>query len=83
MRRRFPRVATAFDLYLQCRQSQMVHLELTKDKGKKVEHKIVSFSTGLHHLPEPGGILDQPCWTFAMFTVFRNGENVGAQKTIK
>lgn len=62
---------------------QFVHYELTKDRGKKVEHKTVPFVTGFHTLPEQGGVLDQPCWTLHMFEVFRAGENNGSKKLLK
>jgi hypothetical protein len=75
-----PRVARAFELYLQCRSLNFVHFEVAKERGKKVEHKFVPFVNGWSTLPEPGGALDQPVWTMAMFEVFRAGENVGSQE---
>lgn len=80
-RRLFPRIADTFDLYLECRELQFIHLELQKQK--KVEHKIVPQVVGYHHLPEAGGLLDQPCWTITMFNIFRAGENAGNAKTLK
>ena len=55
-------------------------MEVAKDKGKKVEHKIMPFVSGWSALPEPGGMLDQPVWTMALFNIFRSGENVGVKE---
>jgi len=77
----YPRIAQAFDLYLECRELQFIHMKL--QKNKKVEHKVVQQVVGFHHLPEPGGLLDQPCWTMSMFSIFRSGENAGAAKALK
>jgi hypothetical protein len=58
-------------------------MEVTKQGGKSVEHKVVRFTTGFHSLPEAGGLLDQPCWTMELFEVFREGENRAAFKGLK
>ena len=55
---------------------------MTKDKGKKIEHRIVRFTTGYHHLPEDGGLLDQPVWTMAMFEQFKQVENHVAMEVL-
>jgi len=57
-------------------------MQVDKDGGKKVEHKIVRYTTGFDHFPEDGGLLDQPCWTIDMFDVFRQGENLAASKQL-
>lgn len=80
MRRLNPRVARAHSLYLECRELNFVHLEMAKDRGKKVEHKIMPFVSGWSYLPEPGGVLDQGVWTMAMFEIFRAGENHGVKE---
>lgn len=82
MRRLNPRVASAFALYLECRSLAFVHVPLNKDKGKKIEHKILQFSDGYATLPEPGGLLDQPVWLMALFQTFRRGENHGMKETL-
>lgn len=80
MRRLNPRIARCFELYLQCRELTFVHMEVTKDRGKKVEHKIMPFVSGWSALPEAGGLLDQGVWTMAMFDIFRAGENIGVKE---
>lgn len=80
MRRLNPRIARAFQLYLECRELNFVHMSLNKDKGKKVEHKIIPFVSGWSYLPESGGVLDQGVWTMAMFETFRMAENVGVKE---
>lgn len=56
-------------------------MELTKERGKKVEHKFLPFVSGWSHLPEPGGVLDQGVWTMAMFQTFRRAENTAVMET--
>jgi hypothetical protein len=68
-------VARAFDLYLQCRTTEMVVVKVTKERGKKEEVRMAARVTGYHHLPRAGGLLDQPCWTMDMFAQFERGEN--------
>lgn len=63
-----------------CRQLNFVHVEVTKERGKKVEHKIMPFVSGWSQLPEPGGVLDQGVWTMAMFETFRAAENKGVHE---
>lgn len=82
LRRLYPRVARAFDLYLLCRTQQLFHLEVKKNGGKSVEHRVVRFTTGFHALPEAGGLLDQPVWTMEMFERFKSGENLAASKAL-
>lgn len=53
-------------------------MEVSKEKGKRTEHRIVRFTTGFHHLPDEGGVMDQPVWTMAMFELFKEGENRAA-----
>lgn len=81
--KREPRLARAFELYLTCRTVQLFHLRVEKDKGRKVENKIVEFVTGYGQLPESGGVLDQPVWLMSIFDDFRNGENAAAAKNLK
>lgn len=75
-------MARAFDLYLACRSQQLFHIEVTKDGGKRAEHRVVRYVTGFNLLPEAGGVLDQPCWTMDMFEHFRSGENAAAVKQL-
>lgn len=82
LQRLHPRVAAAFHLYLSCRLIDHVHMEIKKDRGKKVEHKVLPLVSGYHSLPAKGGMLDQPNWTIEMFSVFRAGENFGVQKAL-
>jgi len=80
MRKNNPRIARCLALYLECRQINHVHVELKKNRGKSVEHKIMPFVTGWSALPEPGGVLDQGVWTMAMFEIFRRAENEGVKE---
>jgi hypothetical protein len=57
-------------------------MEVQKDGGKKIDHKVVRFVTGFSHFPDEGGALDQPCWTIDMFEGFRQGENAAAAKQL-
>ena len=57
-------------------------MEVKKNGGKSVEHRVVRFTTGFHSLPEQGGLLDQPFWTMEMFGHFRQGENLAASKAL-
>jgi len=82
VRRRNPRLARAFELYLQCRTVQLFHIRVEKDRGKRVENKVTEFVTGYSQLPEAGGVLDQPVWVMAVFEQFRAGENAVAAKTL-
>ena len=65
-----------------CRQTQLFHMQVTKDKGRRVEHKVVNYTTGLHSLPVEGGMLDQPYRLMEFFSLFQQGENVAAQKKL-
>lgn len=80
MRKNNPRVARCFELYLQCRELTFVHIPLNKDRGKKVEHKVLPLVSGWSALPVEGGMLDQPVWTMAMFDNFRRAENIGVKE---
>lgn len=80
MRKNNPRIARAHDLYLSCRTISHVHIPLNKDRGRKVEHKVLPFVSGWSALPEEGGMLDQPVWTMAMFNIFRAAENAGVKE---
>lgn len=82
MRANNPRIAACFSLYLECRSLTFVAMELKKDRGKKVEHKVLPFVAGWSVLPEEGALLDQPVWTMAMFNIFRSGENAGVKETL-
>lgn len=57
-------------------------MRVEKDKGKRIEHKVVNFTTGLHSLPEDGGLLDQPYRLMEFFALFRQGDNVAAQRKL-
>lgn len=57
-------------------------MEVQKDKGRKVEHKVVPFTTGYAQLPWRGGMEDQPLWTMSMFDQFMAGERAAAYKQL-
>ena len=57
-------------------------MRVEKDKGKRVEHKVVSFTTGLQSLPVEGGMLDQPYRLMEFFALFMQGDNLVAQKKL-
>lgn len=57
-------------------------MEVKKDKGRRVEHKVIPFVTGLHSLPESGGMLDQPHRLMTFFRYFEAGENLAAFKKL-
>jgi hypothetical protein len=57
-------------------------MEVQKDKGKRVEHKVVPFTTG-YALPEAGGMLDQPAWLIDMFDFFMAGDRSAVMKELK
>lgn len=57
-------------------------MEVQKDKGKRVEHKVVPWTIG-YQLPEQGGVLDQPAWLLDMFDSFMYGDRSAAMKEIK
>ena len=78
----WPEIGVAFELYLSCRQQQLFHMEVQKDKGKRLEHKLVLFTTG-YLFPAPGGILDQPDWLTTMFDCFMSGERAAAMRELK
>jgi len=80
MRKNNPRIARAFDLYLACRSLSFVHIPINKDRGKKIEHKVLPFVSGWSALPEQGGMLEQPVWTMTMFNIFRSAENLGVKE---
>ena len=82
LRKQYPELARAYDLYLMCRQQQLFHMKVEKDKGKRVEHKVVNYTTGLHSLPEEGGVLDQPYRLMEFFSLFQQGDNIAAQKRL-
>lgn len=85
LRRIYPRIAAAYDLYCECKAESILHMKIEKSSGKKnnVEHKIIPYTTGYSSLPEPGGLLDQDNWTMAMFMAFRSGERKALGKAIK
>lgn len=70
----------AFELYLSCRTVQVFHLAVEGER--QTQHIIVNLPTGYHHLPEAGGVLDQPCWTMSMFTHFQAGEVAAATRKL-
>lgn len=82
LRKRSPKVAEAFALYLMCRQHQVFSLEVSRDGGKRTEKRIARFPVGYHSLPEAGGILDQSNWLIDMFEHFKAGEQTAANKTL-
>lgn len=57
-------------------------MRVEKNRGKTVENKLTEFVTGFSHLPEAGGMLDQPVWLMTIFEHFRSGENAVAAKTL-
>lgn len=73
-------MARAYDLYLDCRNQQLVHVELPK--GKRTQHVIVPWTTGLDHLPWSGGAIDQPVTTMLFFEQFIRGDQTAAQRKL-
>ena len=57
-------------------------MRVEKDKGRKVENKVVYVTTGLHSLPNAGGMLDQPYRLMEFFSLFQQGEQVATQKKL-
>lgn len=57
-------------------------MEVQKDKGRRVEHKVLPWTTG-YALPEPGGMLDQPGWLIDMFDFFVQGERAALLRELK
>lgn len=57
-------------------------MRVEKDKGKRVEYKVVNFTSGLHSLPEQGGMLDQPYRLMEFFSLFQQGDNLAAQRKL-
>lgn len=50
--------------------------------GKRSRHEVISWPTGLHTLPESGGLLDQSAYTILMFDRFLAGERAAAIKRV-
>lgn len=57
-------------------------MQVTKDRGRRAEHKVVSFTSGYSALPCEGGMLDQPYRLMEFFALFRQGDNLAAQKKL-
>lgn len=57
-------------------------MRVEKDKGKRIEHKVVNFTSGLHSLPDEGAMLDQPYRLMEFFSLFQQGDNVAAQRKL-
>ena len=74
-------MVAAFELYQGCRTVQVVHLEVAERDQSK--HLLLNMPVSYHHYPEDGGLLDQPCWTMAMFGHFQNGEMAAAKEHLK
>lgn len=83
LRRLYPRVARVYDeLYLMCRRTQFIHVEIEK-KGGKVDHKFAEYTTGYAFLPDTGGVLDQSVWIMALFDHFRQGDAAAFSRQLK
>lgn len=76
----FPRVARSYDLYVLCRNQQLLHVELPK--GKKTQHVIVPWTMGFSQLPWVGGMDDQPFTTMLFFERFLAGDQKAAEKML-
>jgi hypothetical protein len=56
---------------------------MEKSKGKnRVVRVVVPWVTGLHHLPEPGGLLDQPYRLMMFFEQFMRADRNTADNRI-
>lgn len=73
-------MARAYELYLLCRNQQLMHVELPK--GKKTQHIITTWTTGLDHFPWPGAAIDQPHATMDFFEQFIRGDQTAAQRKL-
>lgn len=80
LRSKYPEIARAFDLYIQCRSQELVVAEITKDK--KTYMRIVPHTTGLGVLPAEGGLLDQPYRLMEFFGAFRVADNTFTSKNL-
>ncbi len=65
-------IAEAYNLYVMCRTQQLFSVEVSKNNKTVV--KIVRWTTGLHSLPEEGGMLDQPHRLMHFFDQFMIGD---------
>lgn len=75
----YPEIADAFAAYLLCREQHVVAYQIPKGKDKTVQ-KLVPFTVGLHHLPEDGGVLDQPHRLLTFFEMFMLGDRLAFSK---
>ena len=80
LRLKNPELAWSYDLYDQCRNFQMVGMEMPD--GKKSKIVLVPYPTGYNFLPEAGGMLDQPYRLMYLFDIFLDGERQAFAKQI-
>jgi hypothetical protein len=71
-----PELNRAYRIYRDCRTQVLFRHEYTKGEGKNAKSfvAIVNVTTGYHHLPVEGGILDQPHRLMDYFDAFRFGD---------
>jgi hypothetical protein len=62
-------------LYLLCREQHVVAYQKSKGKDKTVQ-KLVPFTVGFQHLPEKGGMLNQPHRLLTFFEMFMLGDRI-------
>jgi hypothetical protein len=70
-----PEIAEVYTLYLLCRKTQIVVFKT--QKGDNTIQHLAQATLGLEHLPETGGILDQPHRIMSFFEAFIDGEHAG------
>lgn len=80
LRRRYPEIAVAFELYLECRLQQLANVEIPK--GKSSSLRITTFTTGFGSLPNSGGMLDQPYRLMEFWSRFLEGDRSVTFKTL-
>jgi hypothetical protein len=68
----YPEIARAYDIYTDCRGTQLVVYQTSK-AGKEMQ-VMASYPTGYDHLPYEGGVMDQPYRLMEFFGEFMNGE---------
>ncbi len=80
-----PELARAYSLYRDCREQVLFRHEFSRGQGKQAKNmvSIIAWTTGYHHLPEGGGMRDQPHKLMQYFDAFRNGDARAANEQMK
>ena len=65
----------AYETYLSCREQHVVTYQ--GKKGKDTVQKMKTFTVGFHHLPDEGGLLDQPHRLMTFMDAFLQGDRQG------